>query len=126
MDFQALAELFEQLEKTASGNTMREILSEFVKKVPADDIGVVCYLTLGKIASDYEDVDLGMADKSVLKAITVAGGTDLERVKKIFQETGEAGLSAEKILHRKPQTLVPLGKVTVKNVYDKLHQIAEA
>lgn len=126
MDFHQLVDLFEQLEKTASGNTMREILSEFLKTVPPDDLGMVCYLTLGKIASDYDDVVLGLADKSVLKAIAVAGGVEGEKVKKIFQELGDAGLTAEKVLQKKPQTLVPLGKLTVHEVFEKLHTIAQS
>ena len=113
MDFLTLANLFEQLEKTSSGNTMREILAEYLQKVSPEHIGVIWYLTLGKIASDYEDVDMGMADKSVLKSIAMAGGADGEKVKKIFQEVGDAGLTAEKVLQKKPRTLVPLGTLTV-------------
>ena len=56
MDFDTLAQLYEELEKTSSGNAMREILSEFFKNVPQEDIGIVAYLTLGKIASDFDDV----------------------------------------------------------------------
>ncbi|MDP3733710.1 MAG: DNA ligase, partial [Nanoarchaeota archaeon] len=67
MDFQKLVELYEHLERTSSGNTMREILAEFFKKVPTEDIAIVTYLTLGQIASEYDGVVLGMAEKSVLK-----------------------------------------------------------
>ena len=63
MDFEELVVLYEELEKTASGNKMREILSEFFKKVPKDDIGVISYLTLGQIASEYEGMVLGIAEK---------------------------------------------------------------
>lgn len=126
MQFDRLVEVYEQLEQTASGNSMREILSEFLKTVPPDDLGMVCYLTLGKIASDYDDVVLGLADKSVLKAIAVAGGVEGDKVKKIFQEMGDAGLTAEKVLQKKPPTLVPLGKLTVHEVFEKLHTIAQS
>lgn len=124
MDFQKLADLYEELEQTSSGNKMREILAEFFKKVPEDDIAVISYLTLGQIASDYEGVVLGMAEKSILKAIGKAAGTDESRVKKTMQETGDAGLTAEKLLQKKPQTLVPVGKLTVKELFEKLHKIA--
>ncbi len=126
MDFQNLVDLFEQLEKTSSGNAMREIFAEFLKKVPPEDIGLVCYLTLGKIASDYEAVDLGIADKSVLKSVAVAGAADTDKVKKLFQEKGDVGLVAEQVLQKKPRTLVPLGKVTIHDVFEKLHKIAES
>ena len=70
MDFQRLAELYQELEQTSSGNKMREILSDFFKKVPEEDIAVISYLTLGRIASEYEGVVLGLAEKTALKAIT--------------------------------------------------------
>lgn len=124
MDFQKLADVLEELENTSSGNTMREILAEFFKKVPADDIALISYLTLGRIASDYDDVVLGMADKSVLKSIAVAGGTELSKVQKVMREQGDAGLVAEKVLEKKPRTLVPVGKLTIHELFEKLHQIA--
>ena len=126
MDFEELVVLYEELEKTASGNKMREILSEFFKKAPKDDIGVISYLTLGQIASEYEGMVLGIAEKSVLKAIAKAAGIDEEKTRKVMQETGDAGLTAEKLLQKKPKTLVPLGKLTVKEFFDKLHKIASS
>lgn len=125
MEFQKLADLYEELEKTSSGNKMREILAEFFKKVLEDDIAVISYLTLGQIASDYEGVVLGMAEKSALRAISKAAGVDETKVKKTMQEMGDAGLTAEKLLQKKPQTLVPVGKLTVKELFEKLHKIAK-
>ena len=123
MDFQKLADLFEQLEQTASGNTMREILAGFLKKVPEEDIAMVCYLCLGQIASDYGGENLGMADKSVLKSIAAAAGTDISKVQKIMNESGDAGLTAQKVLQHKPRTLVPVGKLSVHELFQKLHTI---
>jgi DNA ligase-1 len=126
MDFQKLVEVYEELEKTASGNKMREILSEFLKKVPKEDVKVIAYLTLGQISSEYGGVVLGMAEKMALKSISVAGGVDSPKVRKIMKEKGDAGLTAEKILEKKPRTLVPLGKLTVHDLFSGLHKIAEA
>ncbi|MEK6846383.1 MAG: ATP-dependent DNA ligase, partial [Nanoarchaeota archaeon] len=125
MDFQKLAEVYEELEQTSSGNKMREILAEFFKKVPEEEIVHIAYLTLGKLSADYDEVVLGLAEKSVLKAIAMAGGIDVTKAAKIMQETGDIGLTAEKLLQKKPQTLVPLGKLTVKELFEKLHKIAE-
>ena len=125
MDFQKLADLYEELEQTSSGNKMREILADFFKKVPEDDIAVISYLTLGQIASSYEGLVLGMAEKSALKAIGKAAGVDESKVKKTMQETGDAGLAAEKLLQKKTQTLVAVGKLTVKELFEKLHKITK-
>ena len=123
MYFKQLAELYEELENTSSGNKLREILAEFFKKVDKDKIAIITYLTLGKISAEYESAVLGLAEKSVLKAISVASGTESTKAKKLMQELGDVGLVAEQLLKTKPITLIPLGKLTVQELFNKLHQI---
>ena len=125
MHFKELAQLYEELEQTSSGNKLREILSEFFKKVDKDEIAIVTYLTLGKISAEYESAVLGLAEKTVLKAIAVASGTESSKVKKLMQQEGDVGLVAEQLLKKKPITLIPLGKLTVKELFEKLHLIVE-
>ena len=124
MDFQKLAEVYEELEKISSGNQMREILADFFKKVPEEDLKIVAYLTLGGIASEYEDVNLGMAEKSVLKAIAKAGASESAKVLKIMQQKGDAGLAAEEVLHRKPRTLISVKPLMIQDLFEGLHKIA--
>lgn len=125
MDFEKLVNVLEELENTASGNAMREILANFFKEVDKDELAVICYLILGQIASEYENVVLGMADKSVLKSIAAAGGADLSKVKKLMQQKGDAGLTAEEVLKKKPCTLIPVGRLTVEELFKGLHKMAE-
>src|SRR3989344_5805575 len=97
MGFQKLADLYEELEQTSSGNKMREILAEFFKKVPEDDIAVISYLTLGQIASAYQGLVLGMAEKSALKAMAKLTVKELfEKLHKITTTTG-TGSQEEKV-----------------------------
>ena len=105
MDFQMLVDLYQELENTSSGNKMREILSDFFKSVPEDDIRVISYLTLGQIASEYENVVLGMVKKSAIKAVAKAAGAEESKTARIMQETGDAGLTAEKLLQKKRKLL---------------------
>lgn len=124
MDFEKLVIVYEKLENTASGNAMREILAEFFKTVPKDDIKLVSYLTLGQLSSDFENTVLGLAEKSVLKSIIVASGKESSKVKKLMQTSGDVGLVAEEVLKNKPMTLVPLGKLTIHELEEKLKKIA--
>ena len=126
MKFQSLVDVYEKLEKTSSGNTMQTILSEFFKKVPADEIGLVAYLTLGSLASEFEGVVLGMAEKTVLKAISLAGGIDSNKVRMLMKEKGDAGLVAEEVMKKKPRTLIPVGMLSIEELFKGLHKIAEA
>ncbi|MBW3004445.1 ATP-dependent DNA ligase [Candidatus Woesearchaeota archaeon] len=120
MLFSKLADVFAKLEKISSGNKMREILAGFFKTVPKSEICMVAYLTTGRIASEYEDVVIGMADKMVLKAIALASGESEEDVKKVFKQKGDVGLAAEGLCGRKRKAL------SIKEVFGGLHKIAEA
>ncbi|MBW3002308.1 ATP-dependent DNA ligase [Candidatus Woesearchaeota archaeon] len=117
MQFSKLADVFAKLEKISSGNKMREILSGFFKTVPKSEICMAAYMTTGRIASEYEDVVIGMADKMVLKSIALASGS--EDVNKVFKQKGDVGLAAAELCGRKRKSL------SVKEVYDNLHKIAE-
>src|SRR3989344_248154 len=125
MQFKLLVDVYEQLEKISSGNTMREILANFFKTVPKEDISIVAHLTLGQIDSQYEGIVLGLAEKSIIKAIALASGQSETKVKELVQKKGDAGLAAEEVLHKKPRTLVPVGTLTIHLLYETLHKIAQ-
>ncbi len=120
MNFKELANVYAQLEKTSSGNALRDILSSFFKRVPNEELEHVTYLTLGKIASDFADVNLGMADKMVLRAIANAGAVHLDDVVKRYKQTGDAGIVAAEIVGKRRAPL------TVNHVFSQLHAIANA
>ena len=125
MDFQKLVDVYEQLEKISSGNEIRSILSDFFKEVPKEDIALVSYLTLGKLGSDFESIILGLAEKSVAKSIAKVAGVSESKVKEVTQKKGDAGLAAEELLKKKPQTLVPVGKLTIHELFEVLHKISK-
>ncbi len=116
MKFLELAHLYEKLENTSSYIAMKEILSKFFKKVSKQELEQVAYLSLGQIASQYADINLGMADKMVVRAIAAEGKEEivLEQYKKI----GDIGKTAEQYPGR--------GALTIKTVFETLHKIALA
>ncbi len=118
MRFSELARLYETLEKTSSYNAMRDILSKFFKKTPKDEVKQVAYLTLGQIASQFADVNLGMAEKMVVRSIAAAGGEEEEIVFQKYKRLGDIGTTAEEYAGK--------GALTVKTVFENLHKIAQA
>ncbi|HIH11135.1 TPA: ATP-dependent DNA ligase [Candidatus Woesearchaeota archaeon] len=124
MDFECLAVIFERLETVSSGNTIRDLLAEFLKTVAQEDLVNVCYLLLGRISSDFDDTVLGIAEKSVLKSIALASGMEITKITAMVRETGDAGIAAQKVLQKKPRTLVPLKPLTVHDLVGKMHILA--
>jgi DNA ligase-1 len=118
--FGDLAAAYERLEGTSKGTEMRAILSAFFRRVPKEDIGRVAYLTLGRIASDYEDVNLGMAGRMIIKAIALASGKPAAAIASRAKKLGDLGLCAEEAVGRARKPL------TVREVFSTLHRIAAA
>jgi len=117
LSFSQLVEIFEELEQISSGNKLREILSDFFRKISKADIDAVAYLTLWIIDAEYKKTDLGLADKMIIRALAKASDKSPEEVKKIKSRTGDLGLAAEKIISKK-------GKLTIKEIIETLRKIS--
>ncbi|MEM4240256.1 MAG: ATP-dependent DNA ligase [Candidatus Woesearchaeota archaeon] len=118
MKFAELAGAYEQLEKTSSGNALRQILAGLFKKVSTQEIDKVAYMTLGRIASDFADINLGMAERMVIRAVAVAANRDDRAVLALYKKLGDIGLVAEQLVGRKRKDL------GVSEVFEILHKIA--
>ncbi len=116
--FLSLAHVYEQLENITSGNAIRELLSGFFRKLPKKDVPVVAQLTLGKIVPDYVDINVGMAEKMVLKALHAATNVSLERIVMLYKKEGDVGIVASHVVGMQKKRL------RVVDVFDTLHCIA--
>ncbi len=114
--FLKLAQLYEKLEATSSGNALRQILAGFFK-LARPEIQMVAYLTIGQIASDFAGINLGMADRMVLRAIGEHSGKDSMT---LFKKKGDVGLVAEQFCKQNKPAL------GITAVFDTLHKIAGA
>ncbi|UOY10305.1 ATP-dependent DNA ligase [Methanonatronarchaeum sp. AMET6-2] len=97
LSFSELTSFFLQLEETRSRNEMTDILVDLFKKTPAGDVDIVCYLVLGQINAEYEEEVLGLGNKMVAKAISIASSKTKQEVQELFRETGDLGTVAEKL-----------------------------
>ncbi|MBD3304337.1 ATP-dependent DNA ligase [Candidatus Woesearchaeota archaeon] len=118
MKFSKLAGVFEKLEKVSSGNKMRGILAGFFKKVPGKEIAIAAYFTTGRIASQYEDIVINLAEKMVIKSIAEASGRPEKDVNEVYKDKGDIGLVAEKFCSNG-------GNLSLKDVFKSLRKIAE-
>lgn len=110
---------------------MTNILVSLFKETPSDVIDKVVYLIQGRLYPEYVGIELGIAEKLLLRAISISSGINLGTIEKYYSELGDPGLVAEKALSQKKMgdLLGFLGgvveKVTVKEVYNMLDKIAK-
>lgn len=118
MLFSQLASYLKKLEVTASRNAMTEILADLFSQASSEEIGKLSYLLQGRVAPLYEATEFGLADKFIIRAISVAYGVSADKVLIEFKKQGDLGKAAE-ALHTGKST-----KVDVIRVYDQLRDIA--
>lgn len=100
MDYERLCEYYDRLEATTKRLEMTDILVALVKEADAD-IREVVYLTRGQLAADFVGLELGVADKLVIRAIgTVTGASEAE-ITKVFHDKGDLGDAAQALLAKK-------------------------
>lgn len=126
MDFSILVETFEKMEKTTSRLMLTDFLVDLFKKTPENIIQQMVYLIQGKLGPDFIGLELGIADKMVIKAIANSSGLKLSDINKIFSKTGDLGKTSEIALENKTQTTLISEDVSVERVYDIFNKISKS
>jgi len=117
-------ETFEQMEQTSSRIALTGHLVTLLKKTPADIIDKVTYLIQGKLYPDYEGVEMGVAEKMVLRAIASSSGKDVSEIVRIYQKTGDLGEATLEVMKSKSQSTLFSEPMTVERVYSTFDKVA--
>ena len=112
------------MEKTTSRLALTDYLVGLLKKTPANIIDRVVYLIQGKLHPDYEGIELGLAEKLAIRAISLAAGRDIAIIERLYRDTGDLGDTVSQALQSKNQRTLYSEKVTVERVYQTLDKAA--
>ena len=123
LEFARLAHSFEKLEQTSSRLALIAILAELFRSIEGpDEIEKVCYLLQGRVAPFFEALEIGMAEKTVARAIAIAYHSTPEHVFTLYAALGDLGLVAEQL--RKQAGMVS-NVLRVDDVFQGLKTIAQ-
>src|SRR5574338_242652 len=125
MKFSLVADTLKIMESTTKRLELTQYLVGLFKITPPEIISSVVYLLQGKLRPDHEGVELGVAEKIAIKAISKSAGIPVKKIEHIYHESGDLGQAAAKILEQKTQTTFIKEDITVERVYDTLYKIAE-
>jgi len=126
MKFLELANTFEKIDATTKRLEMTSLLVDLIKKTPKDEIGKVVYLLQGKLYPDYEGIELGLAEKLLIKSGAEMSGRTEQAVEADYKKTGDVGITMEKLVERRSQTTLTKRPLTVSIVYGTFDKIAHA
>ncbi|HUI86791.1 MAG TPA: ATP-dependent DNA ligase [Nitrososphaerales archaeon] len=124
MLYSVVSDYYAKLEEISSRNEMTEVFASLLKETPRDELPMLVYLTQGKLRPDYEGVEVGIAEKMALRAVTTASGLPEDAVSRTYIKLGDIGSAAEQLLGTKSQGTLFSEKLTLARVYDTLLRIA--
>ncbi|MGI9567504.1 MAG: ATP-dependent DNA ligase [Nitrosopumilus sp.] len=124
MEFSILADAFNKMESTRKRLELTQYLVELFKKTPQEAISKIVYLLQGKLRPDFEGIELGVAEKLAMRAISKSSGIQIKKIEDEYRKNGDLGYAASVILEQKTQTTFLVEDITVERVYDTLFKIA--
>lgn len=125
MEFSVLATAFQKMESTKKRLELTDILIDLFASTPKDVISKIVYLLQGKIRPDFEGVELGVAEKLAIKALSKSAGIPTKEIQSQYQKSGDLGKVAELVMEQKTQTTFFTELITVERVYETLYKIAK-
>ncbi|MEM2210408.1 MAG: ATP-dependent DNA ligase [Nitrososphaerales archaeon] len=125
VDYSIIAEAYEAMSQTTKRLELTSILVDLLKKTPKELVDKVVYLTQGKLYPDYMGVEIGVAEKLAMRALSMVSGASQEKVAETFQKLGDIGLVAEALLKNKVQTTLFSKPLTVEDVYATFERMAK-
>ena len=126
LKFIELVSVFEEIDATTKRLEMTSLLVDLIKKTPADEIRKVVYLLQGKLYPDFEGIELGLAEKLLIKAVAEVTGRSESVVEADYKKTGDLGSTVEKLVQKKSQMTLSKRALTVNSVYGTFDKIAHA
>ena len=126
MEYLKLAEAFEKIESTRKRLEMTDMLAELFQQTPVNEIEMVIRLTQGKLAADFEGIEVGIAETLARKAIYEATRVDEKKIMDWWIKDGDLGSVAFQAVSIKKQTSLFTEKLNIAIVFDSLIQISKA
>ena len=124
MKFSIISDAFQKMEMTRKRLELTDILVKLLQEIPEDIISKAIYLIQGKIRPNFEGVELGIAEKLVMRSMSKSSGIPLKKIEEDYNKGGDLGQTAENILQQKIQTTFASEIITLEKVYEVLLKIA--
>jgi len=125
MKYIKLAEVYKKLESTTKRLEKTYYISELLKITPKEDLQETVLLLEGRLFPAWEEKEIGVASRLILKAINKATGISVDNIELKWKEKGDLGLVAESFVSKKRQKTLFSAAITTKKVFSNLRKLPE-
>src|SRR5437899_858131 len=91
MKFSVVADTLSYMENTTKRLELTQHLVDLFKITPPEIISKVIYLLQGKLRPDHEGVEIGIAEKIAIKAISKSSGIAIAKIEHMYKKEGDFG-----------------------------------
>jgi len=116
MQYSKIVDVYEDLEKTSKRLEQTHIISEFVKGISMEDLKTTMLFLEGRIFPRWDEREIGLASKMMLKAIGIASGESKNRIYSEWKKTGDLGTVTYNLIKKKKQATLHSYELNVKNI----------
>src|SRR3989344_7667285 len=125
MEYSKLVEVYQELNNTTKRLEKTHIISQFLREISIEDTEHVMLLLEGRVFPNYDPREMGIAARTMLKALSAATGIRADKIENEWRKQGDLGLVAEVIVKSKKQSTLHSAKLSVKKVFDNIRKLAE-
>jgi len=125
LQYAVIADAYEKIESTTKRLEMTDLLVGLLKNTSRDVIDKVVYLTQGKLYPDFAGVEIGVAEKLAVKALSRASGVKESEIEESVRKTGDIGETAQEMMSSRRQATFFQKSLTVQRVYETLDKMAK-
>ena len=98
MTIRSFAEYLAALEQISTRNDVTAKLAELFSHTTPQEARIATYLSLGRLAPKFENVEFQLAEKMMVRVVALSSGHDEQSVQSLFKETGDLGTTAWKLV----------------------------
>lgn len=128
LEFKALVELCERLEKTTKRNVMIDVVADFLGGLSEEEIEPAISMMLGRAFPKYDPRTLDVSWATLSKIIRRLSGVDWATFNTAFRSTGDVGAATQIVFERRAphrQSLLFEKPLTILEARRILEHIAE-
>jgi len=114
MKFLQLSEIFEKIESISSRNEMSEVLAQAIKPCDSEEIQIISYMLLGRVAPMFVKAEFNYSERSLLNLLSEYTKDDVYKKR---QDIGDIG---DTLLDIWGKYSIKGGVVEVKEIYEIL------
>lgn len=126
MKYSELAAIYSRLSGTSKRLEKTDITAEAIKKASSDELEKVVLLLQGRVFPNYDESNLGIASRLIIKAISRTTGISSDKVEKEWKKLGDLGSVAEEFTKKKEQSTLFSSALSVKKVFDNIKKLPSA